>query len=81
MLGDTLGCCKIYASEVLQLSENVSFIILTPPTEFVCSLNHVDDGLINKQGMINLPLRWVYTPSINSPHPLKVEIACPWKWM
>ena len=59
-----LTCClkasklhRIYDREVVELDENVSFIIVFPPPEDVCSAPGQVDTLTHAKGYMSLPVQ------------------------
>ena len=48
---------RIYDREVVELDENVSFLIVFPPPEDVCSAPGQMDSLSHKKAFISLPVQ------------------------
>ena len=48
---------RIYDLEVIELSPEISFLILVPPAEGVCSVPGHSDKLDNKPELLSLPVQ------------------------
>ena len=57
MSEDDAVCHRLYDLEVIELSEDVSFLLLLPPVEAVCSIPGHTEEITEKKGYLMLPLQ------------------------